>query len=73
MWRMCEKCATCKYYKCIPATYDEPSEDYCTEDMDEFYEEEEVECPKYDEAMTEEDWEAYRYNWDDYADKWRPY
>ena len=68
-FKMCDKCETCKHYQYIPATYDEPSEEYCLKDMDEFYEEEEVECSEYEEAWTKEDWEAANYNWNDHADE----
>ena len=67
---MCEKCATCIHRKYLPATWEEPAEEYCMLDMDEFYSEEEVDCDRYEEydSWSREDYEADRFSWDDYRD-----
>ena len=56
---MFEKCNACSYCKCYPATFEDPAEYECEKDMDEFYEDEEVDCP-----MFKDDVDDY---WDEYA------
>lgn len=59
---MCDRCADCVYRKCIPATWEDPSEEYCDLDRDEFYSEEEVDCPDYrlPRFLSKEDYDEWR-------------